>query len=116
MSEEAVKKQLNKAKTVACTILARAGYKIEKANNSTFCLTAARDAEWRVIAIGTRPIIKCTWFMEQVKRLEKFPAPGGNVLQKEVWIKGGDEHGFRQFYWKDNRWVDENMEPANIFN
>jgi hypothetical protein len=114
MPEDAVKKQLGRAKSAACAILQQAGYQIEKASNGTFCLTAARDAEWRVIAIGTKPIIKCPWFIEQVKRLEKYPCPNFQLIKKEVWIRGDDERAFRQLIWKDNRWLDENQEPVNL--
>jgi hypothetical protein len=116
MPEKAVNQQLNTAKSTACKILIDAGYKIERANNQTFCLTAGRNSEWRVIAVGTRPIIKCPWFIEQVKRLEKYPCPDSNVIQKEVWIRGEGEHTFRQFVWKNSQWFDENLEPADIFN
>jgi hypothetical protein len=116
MPEKAVMKQLRYAKDVACKILGQAGYKVEKAKNQTFCLTAARDSEWRIIAIGTDPVVRCTWFIEQIKRLEKFPLPDSRILQKEVWISRGEEYGFHQFCWKNNQWVDENLESANIFN
>ena len=116
MPEKAVNKQLNTAKSAACKILIDAGYKIERANNQTFCLTAGRDSEWRVIAVGTQSIVKCLWFIEQIKRLEKYPCPNSQIIQKEVWLRGEGEHAFHQFTWKDNRWLNENLEPASIFN
>ncbi len=116
MPEKAVNQQLNRAKGVACKILTDAGYKIERANNQTFCLTAGRDTEWRIIAIGIKSIVRCPWFMEQVKRLEQYPCPNPRVIQKEIWIRGDGEQGFRQFAWRDGRWIDENLEAADSFN
>ena len=116
MPEKAVNKQLNTAKGAACKMLVDAGYKIERAHNQTFCLMAGRTSEWRIIAIGTESISKCPWFIEQVKRLEKYPCPNVQVIQKEVWIRGEGEHAFRQFTWKDNCWIDENLEAANFLN
>ena len=116
MPEKAVNKQLNTAKGAACKTLADAGYKTERAHNLTFCILAARAAEWRIIAIGIEAIVRCQWFVEQVKRLEQYPCPNPQTIQKEVWIRGEGEHAFRQFTWKENHWIDENLEPASIFN
>jgi hypothetical protein len=116
MPEKAVNKQLNTAKGAACKTLIDAGYKTERAYNLTFCILAARAAEWRIIAIGIEAIVKCPWFIEQVKRLEQYPCPNLPVIQKEVWIRGEGEHAFHQFTWKESRWINENLEPASIFN
>ncbi len=116
MPEKAVLKQLNKAKRGACKILSGAGYAVELANNNSFCLTAARDTEWRVVAIGTQKVVKCSWFLEQVRRLEKYPAPNVSIIKKEVWIKGDDEQNYHKYYWKNNQWVNENAEAVTVLN
>jgi hypothetical protein len=116
MPEKAVNKKLNTAKGAACKTLIDAGYKTERAHNQTFCIMAARAAEWRVIAIGIEAIIGCQWFAEQVKRLEQYPCPNSQAIQKEVWIRGEGEHAFRQFAWKDNCWIDENLKAATFLN
>ena len=109
MPEESIKQQLNYAKRTAGDILLKAGYKIEKASNQTFCLTAMRDAEWRIIAIGTRPLIRCEWFKKQAGKLERLPTPDPKIIRKEIWIKEAGEHKFSIFCWKNNQWISEDL-------
>ena len=115
MPEKAVNQKLHKAKSAAIMTLIHAGYKTEKAYNQTFCVMAARASEWRIIAIGVEAIVSCPWFEEQVKRLEKYPCPNSQMIQKEVWIRGDGEHAFRQFTWKDNQWINEEAEAVDTF-
>lgn len=115
MPENSSKWQLNEAKRKACSILRSAGYKVEKSQNQTFCLTAMRDAEWRVIAIGMRNIIKCPWFLTQIKNLERLPTPDPKTIKKEIWIKEPGEQNFYLYHWFDGKWVDENLEQATCF-
>jgi len=116
MPEKAVNQRLNKAKGAAVITLVNAGYKTEKAYNQTFCITAARSSEWRIIAIGIDEIVSCSWFREQIRRLEKYPCPNLPAIQKEVWIRNEGERAFRQFTWKDGRWVDEDLNSTSLFN
>lgn len=115
MPEEAPNQKLNRAKKAACEILAKAGYKIEKTSNQIFCVQAMRAAEWRVIAIGITEFVDCHWFLQQIKALEKLPADSV-FIQKEVWIRQSGEHNFNLYFWKANKWVNEDLDPIAKFN
>jgi hypothetical protein len=116
MPDKAITQKLNRAKKSACEILSKAGYKIEKTNNVTFCITAMRESEWRIIAVGIKDIIKCNWFDMQRKRLEKLPSPSPQLIKKEIWIREQGEHNFKIFSWENNQWVNEDWELTDIFN
>jgi len=107
MSEEAIKKKLNKAKNAVCRILKSADYSFEKTSNNIYCIDAARDTEYRKIAIGIAEIKNCLWFKTQVKQLAEYPNPAPEVTSKEVWIREGGEHDFRVYYLKKNTWIDK---------
>ena len=114
MSDESIAKKLRRAKEMACTILMKAGYRIEKTHNATFCLTAMRESEWRIVAIGIREALKSKLFDEQRKKLEFLPVPDPRLIQKEIWIRETGEHNFKIYIWKNNAWLDEEMKPAVI--
>jgi len=114
--EKSLNKKLNTAKKSARNILKRAGYKIEITNNDIFCLSAMRKSEWRIIAVGIEEIIKCRWFKEQIKKLEKLPNPSPESIHKEVWVRDGGEYNFKLYFYENGQWVDEDFNPVNIFN
>jgi len=115
MSEETNRKKLNTAKKAVASILSKAGYKIELTSNNIYCLDAYRHSEHRIIAVGIKEILKTIKFKEQIKRLEKLPNPAPNVITKEIWIRGDEEHGFRQYYFKQEYWENEDFDKVNIF-
>lgn len=107
MNEGDTKRQLNRAKKTACEILRSAGYRIERASNDIYCVVAMRDAEWRAIKIGLHSIIECPWFLKEIKKLENLPCPDPRAIKKEIWLRERGVHNFIQYYWKDNRWFNE---------
>jgi len=113
--ERNLNRKLNTAKKTACSILERAGYKIEITNNNIFCITAMRKSEWRIIAIGIEEIIKCHWFRNQIKKLERLPNPSPDTINKEIWIREEDGYNFRLYFYENGQWVDEDLNPVNIF-
>lgn len=115
MSEEPMKKQLNTAKKSACSILEKAGYKIERASNNIYCIVAMRDAEWRAIKVGIKAILPSAWFLNEIKKLERLPCPDPKTIKKEVWIREKGEQNFCLYFYENNVWVDENLNPVNIF-
>ena len=113
MGEDPVKKQLNTAKRSACVILKKAGYTVERASNDIYCIVAMRGAEWRTIKVGLDSIIKCPWFIKEIKRLERLPCP--DRIKKEVWVRVGREHNFKLYFYEHVQWFDESYNPTRDF-
>jgi len=116
MAEKAIINKLNREKNNACKILAKSGYKIERASNTTFCINAARKPEYRFIGIAIKEILNTFRFKEQIKRLENWPNPAPNAISIEVWIKREDGQDFEMFTYENGQWMDENKNPAKFIN
>ena len=115
MGEDPVKKQLNRAKKNACKVLSVAGYKIERASNDIYCVVAMRDTEWRAIKIAIPSIIKCAWFLEEIKRFERLPCPDTKCIKKEIWLRKTNEQAFVQLHWENNKWFTEDDKSVNLY-
>ena len=115
MPEEAIKKQLNTAKKSVCIILQKAGYTIERASNSIYCVVAMRPTEWRAIKVGIKPIIASKWFLDEIRKLERLPCPDSKTIKKEVWVRDQGEQNFCLYSYENNVWIDEDSNPVDIF-
>ena len=110
MSEEAVKKTLNRIKKAIINHLKNADYQIIKSDNDTLCIIGARETEWRCIKGYTREIP-----MKEVKKLEEFPCPDARIIKKELWLKDTWENQFYKIFWNEEKklWIDQFGEIIN---
>jgi len=104
MSEEAIKKKLNRIKRAIKMHLRNADYEIIISDNDRLCIIGARDTEWRCIKGHFRNIP----YLE-VKRLEQLPCPDGHIIKKELWLRDKGENVFYKVFWDTEKraWIDQ---------
>ena len=104
MSEDPVKRQLNRTKKAIIAHLRNADYAIIKSDNEKLCVIGARDTEWRCIKGDFRSISKY-----EVEKLEKLPCPRGRAIKKELWLRDPDEKLFYKLIWdyENEVWKDK---------
>ena len=87
MSEEAIIRRLNRAKSAAISVLKDAKYKIIPSDNSEFCIIGVRKREIRMIRVVIDEITA-----RDVKIVGDWEPPGN--CTKEIWCR---EEGQKKF-------------------
>ena len=88
MTDEAIIRRLNRAKSAAISILEDAKYKIIPSDNSNFCIIGIRKKEIRLVRVVIDKITE-----DDVKIVESFDDHPG-ICTKEIWCKGEGEKKF----------------------
>ena len=91
MTDEAIIRRLNRAKSAAISILEEAEYEIIPSDNSKFCILGMRRKEIRMIRVVIDEITA-----NDVKIIEGSDPPG--VCTKEIWCR---EEGKKKFKIKE---------------
>ena len=91
MTDEAIIRRLNRAKSAAISILEDAEYKIIPSDNSNFCILGVRKREIRMIRVVIDEITA-----NDIKIIEGFDPPG--ACTKEIWCR---EEGKKKFRIKE---------------
>ena len=92
MSDEAIIKRLNRAKSAAISILTEAEFKIIPLDNKDFCILGVRKKEIRMIRVVIDEITA-----NDIKIIKDFDVPPG-ICTKEIWCR---EEGKRKFEMKE---------------
>ncbi len=80
MTDEAIIRRLNRAKSAAISVLEDAKYKIIPSDNSEFCIIGIRKREIRLIRVVIDKITA-----DDIKIIEDINPPGN--CTKEIWCR-----------------------------